>query len=534
MTHSRWLLRTLYIGVVLASIPVFISPLQFLADDALFYPQVAYNIVRTGNSTFNSVTLTNGYHPLWMVVNVVAMTIARAHRITGLYITLAIELGLLLVSVYAYRRWFGQMGLQRSVLGVGVIIGVICSSFWGMESHLTILFVILCGWQFVRLDEQPSNGSWVVFGMLLGALILSRLDDVFVALALIVSGAFDRRTRVYVQRLLLAGVPCCMLVVPYLLFNKATFGHPMPISGAIKSCFPHVSGNLYNIGSLGELSAVFAIGGIALTLLSSAPARVLRLVRALCFGVLAQLAYTLFFTNDQSTASFWYYATATLNCALILDLLVDTLLSRLSLHKFIRIFQGSIVACSVLIAVAGITRSWLKLSGININPMNPTLVQRVLYGSNERFEQQLAHWMKTNLPPHARLLTVDFPGRIAFLTDVAVVPLDGLMSDYRYNDEIVQKGIGEFISRTDMDYYIGPICEPGSSRWYSYYSRTVSSPEGGQQIEIVSPLYRVSAGSFHLEKGDLLLDINQAFVTTNGLGHLGVWKLKRSSGPATK
>jgi hypothetical protein len=500
---------------------------MFLADDALFYPQVAYNIVRTGSSTFNTITPTNGYHPLWMLLNVAAMGLAGHHRMAGLHITLAIEVVLLLVAVYAYRRWMDAMGFQRGLLGISVIIGVVCSSFWGMESHLTVLFVVLCGWQFMRLHEHSSRGSWLLFGILLGGMILSRLDDVFVAFALILFAAFGRRLEVFAKHLLLAGIPCCLLLIPYLIFNKVTFGHPMPVSGAIKSCFPHISGNLNNIGPLGKLSAVFAILGIGLTLMGETSTRGIRLIRALSLGILAQLAYTVLFTNDPSTRSFWYYATATLNCALVLDFATETFRSRLTARKGIHLLQAAVASCSLLIALSGVTRSWLKLRGVNANPMNSIAVGHVESGPHERFEEQLAHWITTSLPPDARILTVDFPGRIAFLSNANVVPLDGLISDYKYNDEITQKGIGEFISRTHLAYYIGPICDSGTPCRYSYFLMSLPTPNQGQQVEIRSPLYRVAAGSFHLEKKDLMLDLNQAFGTTLGHGHLGVWRIEQ-------
>lgn len=37
-------------------------------DDFFYYLQIAKHIATTGLSTFNGLYLTNGYHPLWMVV----------------------------------------------------------------------------------------------------------------------------------------------------------------------------------------------------------------------------------------------------------------------------------------------------------------------------------------------------------------------------------------------------------------------------------------------------------------------------------
>ncbi len=414
------------------------------------------------------------------------------------------------------------------------MLGVLFSSFWGMESHLTIFFVILCGWKYMRLAKDSSDPSWIIFGLLLGGLILSRLDDVFVAMALILSATFATRFRTFAKRLFLAGAPCCFLVVPYLIFNKIIFGHPLPVSGAIKSCFPHLSGHLANIGPLGQLTGLFALGGIALSYVKPTSRQGTRLIRAFSFGVVAQLAYTISFTHDPSTKSFWYYATASLTCALIIDFAVESGANSLRTQKASQAFQVATLSLSFLIIACGTARAWLKLRGFNANPMNKIAVGRVLNGSNQRFELQLGAWITANLPPNARILTVDFPGRIAFFTNADVVPLDGLISDYKYNDEIVNKGIGEFIARTHIVYYIGPICDSATPCPYSYFSLTIPRPNQGDYVEVSSPLYRLPAGGFHLERKDLLLDVNQALGPTLGHGHLGVWRLEQQPSASPK
>jgi hypothetical protein len=166
--------------------------------------------------------------------------------------------------------------------------------------------------------------------------------------------------------------------------------------------------------------------------------------------------------------------------------------------------------------------------------MNTFAVGHVTTNSNERFEEQLAHWITDNLPPDARILTVDFPGRLAFFTNADIVPLDGLIGDYRYNDQIVHDGIDEFIARNHMAYYMGPICDSSIPCRYSYFSTTIPTADQGEDVEIVSPLYRLPAGRFHLKEKDLLLDINQTIGPTLGHGHLGVWRLEQDPIKPTK
>ena len=52
---------------------IFFQPLEkavaFSAvDDGLYYPRLAQNIMARGMCTYDGVTITNGFHPLWLLV----------------------------------------------------------------------------------------------------------------------------------------------------------------------------------------------------------------------------------------------------------------------------------------------------------------------------------------------------------------------------------------------------------------------------------------------------------------------------------
>src|SRR5262249_11724659 len=58
--------------VLLVGLPILFKPLDqaitFSAiDDALYYPKIAYNIVQRGMCSYDGVTATNGFHPLWLI-----------------------------------------------------------------------------------------------------------------------------------------------------------------------------------------------------------------------------------------------------------------------------------------------------------------------------------------------------------------------------------------------------------------------------------------------------------------------------------
>ena len=55
-----------------------------------------------------------------------------------------------------------------------------------------------------------------------------------------------------------------------------------------------------------------------------------------------------------------------------------------------------------------------------------------------------ARWIKRNLPANSRVFVHDWPGMMAFYSDLCIVPADGLMMDYSFNDDVIKLGIMEY------------------------------------------------------------------------------------------
>ncbi len=516
---------------VLTAAPIFLDPtsFSFMPDDAIFYPQIAWNIVRTGVSSFNGVTVTNGYHPLWMVINVAGMWIVGGRRIAGLYAVLAIELLILAISVFWYRRLSERLRLNRSLIGTSLLVAIFATSLWGMESHLSLLLIICSGIWLLKSCEDDSTRFLICFGGVLGLVILARLDDVFYAGAALVFASFRHSLWKSLRRTVISGATVSAFVIPYLIFNHSTFGHVEPINGAIKSSFPQITGKVENLGSLGQMCSLVAVLSLALSFTDAFSDSAKRLMRAISTGILLQSASIVMFSNDLSTASSWYYVLGVFEIAVVADVTVVAITERVTAPSRDKLGCAMNLA-AIVIVVGGLARGWLRSVGFNVNPRNSSIVSSLrVPGRNFDFQRGLSNWMNANIPVGSTILVVDFPGRLAFETGFRIVPLDGLVSDYGYNDEIIKSGISRFIARNDIRYYLGPIVEPGEISDRSYFLRAVGQPHT-ELMEVASPLYRKSAGTFVVKRADLLLDVNRAFGTTPG-GHLGLWRISPPSTP---
>lgn len=63
--------------------------------------------------------------------------------------------------------------------------------------------------------------------------------------------------------------------------------------------------------------------------------------------------------------------------------------------------------------------------------------------------------MKANLPEGSGVLVYDWPGALAFHSDLRILPADGLIDDFDYNRELREVGAAEYLCRMDVSYYVG-------------------------------------------------------------------------------
>ncbi len=164
----------------------------FTRDDAYYYFKVAQNITEGHGITFDGVSPTNGYHPLWMLVNIPIFALARFDLILPLRILLMVQAALSAgTAVLIFRLVRGT---------VSPALGVLASAWWatdlyihsamyefGLETGLAALAVILLIyqlWKFERAWRTESVSLRKVAGLAVFAALalFSRLDLVFLAI----------------------------------------------------------------------------------------------------------------------------------------------------------------------------------------------------------------------------------------------------------------------------------------------------------------------------------------------------------------
>jgi hypothetical protein len=155
--------------------------LAYLQDDAQYYFVIAENILRTGRSTFDGVTITTGYHPLWMLLDLALV------RLGGLnwhvYVPLCVVVSGLLAAflaivVSALLESFCTSRTAIDVICVLVVARGAGIAFCGMESALAMPLLACCALATLRRLEAPEcrPRDMLVLGLIAAATGLSRLD----------------------------------------------------------------------------------------------------------------------------------------------------------------------------------------------------------------------------------------------------------------------------------------------------------------------------------------------------------------------
>jgi hypothetical protein len=161
----------------------------FTRDDAYYYFKVAQNIGEGHGSTFDGIDVTNGYHPLWMLVCIPIFALARFDLILPLRILLLVMSGLSVTTGILLYRLIGKIFIPA--------IGAMAALYWvfshdvfatlyqnGLESGIAAFFVVLLVYKLYEFEiswrEGPASKKQITILALIAILtVFSRLDLVF-------------------------------------------------------------------------------------------------------------------------------------------------------------------------------------------------------------------------------------------------------------------------------------------------------------------------------------------------------------------
>jgi hypothetical protein len=180
-------------AIIAINIPAIFSPANSLmnwytSDDSFFYFKIAQNINEGKGVTFDGISRTNGFHPLWLVICIPVFALTRINLILPLRVLALISILLNAgAAIILYRL------VARIISDLAGFLTALLWAFYpyihfvtveqGMESGISaflILLLIYLASNFeVRPSQKTSSRQLIFISITATLVIFSRLDNIF-------------------------------------------------------------------------------------------------------------------------------------------------------------------------------------------------------------------------------------------------------------------------------------------------------------------------------------------------------------------
>ncbi len=221
-------------------------------EDAYYVLAVARHAGIGDGITADGRVDTNGFQPLWAVVNTPLYAIAGGDRITGLRLSQLLStalwlafLALLALSARDLARRHGgdgRVAAAAALILAGGAVSVFRLFHNGLETGLTLVLLAGAVLLLDRWDDAWTPRRVALGGLLLGLLALGRVDEVLFVMAFGAVAVVRWRRRALAP--LIACAIAALVLSPWIAWNLSLDGSPMPSSGKAESSGVDIPHNL--------------------------------------------------------------------------------------------------------------------------------------------------------------------------------------------------------------------------------------------------------------------------------------------------
>ena len=501
---TKWTQLAIMLGIGYLAWPAIFWELPELLtvviDDAFYYFEVARNIVAGNASTFDGANLTNGYHPLWMLL-ILPIYGLTSDLEAALRLSILLQVLLVGIGFQTINGIFGRGRMKNNFILIFLFLFYLRFIFQynsGVESGLVIFLLALIARLIGRLDLLKQGRDpirqYVKIGLLLALLTLARFDYLLFSIAFafliaLVSVIMKQQLRATFVRIITTAVPSIFLVGGQLLWNQLNFGHILTITGRMKSTFPLIQPRpLFWIPLYPEY---FLIALVSLMFIVVVLAR-LRLFRSaetktflnensslffvtiwLAFGTALHFAFVSLY--GIWAVRYWYFAGYLVSLLFLLQIIISYLFSQLGNFSFrlpAQPFFGCLMAVAgvVVALVSGYWSAERKANGIiGFQP----------------YAYQAALWVNENLPNEV-ILGMHDVGTFGYFSNRRVINLDGLINNDEYQNYLLKGKFSDYLQDQMVTYLVVRAADHPIILNRSY---------GCIQFSGYSRLYNVAGGS---------------------------------------
>jgi hypothetical protein len=242
---NKWMPSALTACLVIGICRSVLEPLRqnaswmtYEEDDFFYYLKIAQNLAHGAGSTFNGIVPTNGYHPLWLMVLTLFSFFTSKPKLIFLFLSLCIAISTL--ATYFLARALIRLSLVGELIASALAIYIALYSIHiftgGMEVILTVplMLSVLLVAQHTSFWQKGWKQS-TCLGLLISAMVLSRLDTLLLAMLLFIAILLHPATRRMIRQPQALGFTLGVTPLAlYFLSNRIWFHTWLPISGMAK------------------------------------------------------------------------------------------------------------------------------------------------------------------------------------------------------------------------------------------------------------------------------------------------------------
>ncbi|MCP4231709.1 MAG: glycosyltransferase family 39 protein [bacterium] len=203
----------------------------FLPDDSFYYFQLATNFINGNGTSVDGVHLTNGYHPLWMLVISPFFLLKEIDPIVPVKMVIVLSSFISVAVAYVVYRIIRTLTENRLLAIFGFLVylftrGIMYSDLIGEPSVLSNLLVAvgILAVARVAVSRAFSYKDAFFFGLVSGLAMLARTDNALFVLVFASLIFFWSSEKKRFLRLLVSGGVASLVVLPWLIWNLLSFG----------------------------------------------------------------------------------------------------------------------------------------------------------------------------------------------------------------------------------------------------------------------------------------------------------------------
>jgi len=466
---------------------------RFVPDDAFYYLKIAQNTVAGRGPTFDGLSPTTGFHPLFMLLILpIAAIFGSSPEMAIRVIVLLCATLFLLCAVVLWRiiNSLAGRGAQAIAFAAAVTApSLVFVSIGGLETALALLLTLIALSLFVKMAtaEAVRENKSLLLGSIVGFAVLARTDNVFLIPAFIVgflaTGPRSRRL-LHWRNLSLFVLPPIMATLGVMTWCYLSTGTPYQSSAAALSITSQLGVNSTHSGisELAQSSADIAgsfvvmafqtaglpvfIAVLAFVALIFASmfselihvGNLLRRARLLLPLLVHSFLLVAFYAVWLRRCQLWYLVPASMAAIAVCSLLLVGLAE--SVSEIWPRHAGQVgtvlkAAIAVAIIVAGLVEAPALLS-TGLYPWQPEMLRA-------------ARAVQEHIPTGARLAAFN-AGMLGMFLDTTVINLDG----------VVNNRVLPFLASRNLDQYLAKARIEGILDYqYSFYSFAGATTRAG-------------------------------------------------------